>query len=370
MADQELRARRELSWLCERGLDWQALVDESSRAISRVVPHERFCFHTLDPATLLITGGAARNLDRPDGYRLVVRNEYEQEDVNKWASLARSTRAVGSLTGATAGRRERSLRYTELLRPMQLAWELRAALVSNSLCWAAAGIYRSEGERDFSEREESFLASVSSVLGEGFRRALLVEAVAARSDAPDAPGLILLEGDEVLEIAPSAERWLEELRSDEPGAEEWLPVEVYAVAAGARSGGEVPATARVRTRGGLWLTLHGVRLAEGNRTAVIIQRARAPEVAPLILDSYGLTGRERAVCELTLKGLSTSQMAETLHISACTVQDHLKAIFEKLGVRSRRALVARVFYEHHLPRIQAGENPGADGSFASLSATG
>lgn len=367
VADRELIARRELSWLCERGLDWQTLVDQASEVIRRVVPHERFCFHTLDPATMLITGGAARNLDNADGYRLMVRNEYEQEDVNKWASLARSEHRVGSLSVATDGRREQSPRFVELLRPMQLAWELRAALVSDSLCWAVAGIYRSDGERDFSEQEQDFLAGVSSTLGTGFRRALLVESLAPQEELPDDPGLVLLDnGDQVVEVAPAAEPWLDELRGGGQDSDELLPVEVYAAAAAARSGADAPAASRVRTRSGRWLSVHGVRLSDSGRTAVIIQPARAPEVAPLILDSYGLTGRERAICELALKGLSTNQIAASLHISPYTVQDHLKAIFEKVGVRSRRELVARVFFQHHLPRIQAGESPGPDGSFRSL----
>jgi DNA-binding CsgD family transcriptional regulator len=44
-------------------------------------------------------------------------------------------------------------------------------------------------------------------------------------------------------------------------------------------------------------------------------------------------------------------MAERLCISPLTVQDHVKAIFDKVGVRSRRELVAHIFGEHYGSRM-------------------
>jgi DNA-binding CsgD family transcriptional regulator len=47
-------------------------------------------------------------------------------------------------------------------------------------------------------------------------------------------------------------------------------------------------------------------------------------------------------------------MADTFHIASHTVQDHLKAIFEKVGVRSRRELVGQLFAQQYQPRIVSG----------------
>ena len=52
--------------------------------------------------------------------------------------------------------------------------------------------------------------------------------------------------------------------------------------------------------------------------------------------------------ELVGAGLPTAAIAAQLYLSTYTVQDHLKAIFEKLDVSSRGELVARLFVDHSL----------------------
>ena len=61
----------------------------------------------------------------------------------------------------------------------------------------------------------------------------------------------------------------------------------------------------------------------------------------MLLSAHGLTAREADVARLVLRGLSTTAIADNLHISGNTVQDHLKAVFDKTGVRSRRDLIGQ-----------------------------
>src|SRR5207248_3509678 len=137
-----------------------------------------------------------------------------------------------------------------------------------------------------------------------------------------------------------------------------LPPAVLAVAGQALRSAEHPAVpgevafARVLARDGRWMLLHGATLLAGGtrRVAVIIEPAHPGRIAPLLMAAYGLTERERDVTRLVLQGTATAEIAARLAVSAQTVQQHLKSIFEKAGVRSRRELVGKVFFAHYEPR--------------------
>jgi DNA-binding NarL/FixJ family response regulator len=64
--------------------------------------------------------------------------------------------------------------------------------------------------------------------------------------------------------------------------------------------------------------------------------------AGLIASANSLTPRERQIASLVSKGLSNKEIALGLRIGPATVKNHVHNILDKLGVRRRAAIAARV----------------------------
>lgn len=60
-------------------------------------------------------------------------------------------------------------------------------------------------------------------------------------------------------------------------------------------------------------------------------------------DAVTLTGREQSVLKLLSEGRNTEDLAETLHISPCTVRNHIHSILQKLAVHSRVEAVSYAY---------------------------
>ncbi len=336
---------------CYAGLDAAGLREEALRRLRRMLSVDAAFFATVDPMTLLFTSAAA---DEPlgDAQALFLENEFGRGDVNKFAALAESADPVASLDRATRGQRPASARYREIMGRD----ELRAALVTKNGCWGVLCLHREDASHGFDAREIDLIRRISPHVAEGLRRAVTIGPVAAIGAEAVVPGMIVLDANlAVVSMSQEAERWLAEIgEAGWPSASE-LPIPVYSAAAGLvrLEGGpataQPPATVRLRSRAGVWLSLHASRLCgpPAPQIGVVIEPTPAAQISPLLLNAHGLTTAQSRVVALVIRGYSTRQVVRELHISANTVQEHLTAAFDKFGVRSRRELVAAVLTGHH-----------------------
>ncbi|MBW3591921.1 MAG: LuxR C-terminal-related transcriptional regulator, partial [Actinobacteria bacterium] len=275
------------------------------------------------------------------------------------------------LFDATGGDPSRSWAWREVIRPMGGDQELLVALRDRSnAAWGILGLYREPDRPPFSPEEIRFLRKVAPHLGAGAQRALLI-GEAADPEGPEAPGLVILDGDWGIEsLTPGTQRWLDELPDGDRWTKNPLPPAVLAVAGRALGSSTNDGAAaemafsRVLSNSGRWLVLHGAAMVGSGtkRVAVIIEPAHPAKIYPLLMAAYQLTEREQEVTRLVLHGNSTAQIAEALTVSPHTVQQHLKTIFDKTGVRSRRDLVGKVFFAHYEPRLRDNEQRVMAGS--------
>ena len=362
------RAPERVRDLAGRGLDVVTFWREVSEVITPLIPHYTApCWFTLDPASLLITSHF--NEDMPYFAPEALAMEYYEDDVHHLAGVARSPTGTSTLHEAAGGDPSSSPRWQA---NMELGGdqELIAALrTPNGQVWGALSLYREVGQPMFDAKEIELLRNIAPEVAEGTRRGLLI-GEAREPERPDAPGLLVLSAStwEVESATPGVERWLADLPDAEWSAGR-LPAAVLSVAGqalrtaeGRTRAGEV-AVARVLSRSGTWVVLHGATLVSDGtkRVAVIVEPAHPARITPLLMDAYGLTEREQDVTRLVLQGESTAAIAAALTVSAHTVQQHLKSIFEKTGVRSRRDLVGKVFFSFYEPRLRDNESRAADG---------
>lgn len=357
------RARERIIHLTHQATDLVTLWQSVAEVLPRVVPHYMSpCWFTMDPLSLLVTSHYQSEISELPAEWLA--HEYYEDDYHKLVDVARSRRGISTLHEVTGDKPQLSAAWRQYLKPYGAEQELLVALRTHTgEAWGVLGLYREPGHPRFNTEELQFLRSLAPHLAEGARRSLLI-GEATEPEGPQAPGVIILrEGLEVESMTPGMARWLDELPGGDWTGRGILPAAVLAIAGRALRNAAFPhqvedtALARVRTHSGQWVILHSAALLADRtrRLAVIVEPAHPAQIANLLMSAYGLTEREQEITRMVLQGNSTAEIAQELILSPHTVQQHLKGIFEKTNVHSRRELIGKVFFTHYEPRVRDNE---------------
>ncbi len=336
----------QLERLATSGLDVATFQAEALRRLRTLLTIDAAFVATVDPETLLFTSASA---EEPliEVASLFLENEFGHDDVNKFASLANAADPASSLDVATHGDRRESRRFRDVMAPLGLGDELRVALLSRGRCWGVLCLHRAAATAGFDAEEIALVRSLAPVLAEGLRRGIAV-ASAARGElaSPEGAGVVVLGPDlSIVSINALAERWLHDIVGEWPSN---FDVPVPIVAAAARviapdvAGSVDSAVARLPSKRGGWISVQASRLQgrDHEEVVVLLQPATTQEVSSMVLAAYGLTAAQHRVASLVLQGRSTAEIVATLQISTNTLQEHLRAVFDRFGVGSRRELVA------------------------------
>jgi DNA-binding CsgD family transcriptional regulator len=367
------RARSDLDVMSRAGLPLYDFLEEAALALQRAVPFVAGCFASLDPATSMVSGvakfGALRGRNEQDVAWAQI--EYGVSEPTALATMVESGDVAVGLHHALSGQIERSVRMADLMVPVfDFHDEARVVFSDRAGAWGAFAVFRGSDDAPFDATELAFFAETAAAFTRGIRTGLLVQLSRTEISRVQGPAVIIVDGhDQIVQATPSATEQLSRL-GRLPGTGDPLTF-VYSLVNGARRLGRGETARmprlRVRTQDGVWLVMHASPLTgsddRSGDVVVSIEEARPQEIVELVAAAFGLTARERDVTEMVLRGADTKQIAASMHVSPYTVQDHLKSVFEKAGVASRRELVSRVYFDQYAPRL--GQPVGADGWFAS-----
>jgi DNA-binding CsgD family transcriptional regulator len=326
-----------------------------------MVPFEAYCATANDPLSGLLTHVVHDGVMGEKEQRTYLEDIFFEQDMDEQRRMVRNRFPVALLSEVTDGKLERALRYREITSPLGLGYELLGVCSLGREQWGGINLIRERGDPDFDAREVALLHRIVPHLGIGLKAAVLCKQASAEPQGESSPGVLVLNDQgRVVQHTEAAERWLRDLADLVVGWQEGdgLPAPVWMVVGALRQAlkpqtdrdlGGVPSV-RVQTRSGRWLTFHGARTeprdGRGGETMVIVEPSRPQELAWLRVSAYGLSERERAVADLVVQGLSTKEISQALYISKHTVQEHLSNAFDKVGVRGRRALVKRLFFDN------------------------
>ena len=348
----EREAYRGVRRACDAGLDSMTLRAEVRRHIARLIPSEASYFNSLDPHTGLVADLVSEGVPA-EVERRFLEFVYPLADADRTIDLARSGRVVTT---------ESSGEMASLMRDAGFGRELRAAFAVGDEprgMWVAL---REPSSRAFGEHDVAFLRRIAPHVARALRRAALVDAAQVarlQGDDPErderAPGVVVIDDRwRITQWSSAAEGQLADLADASTATFAPTSAIVELVARQHASGGAGGVgLLTVPGRSGRWYTLRAA-LAEPDEfgrssTVVIITPAGPRETAPRLTRRYGLSRHEREAVSLALRGFAVTDIAGRLRISPLAVQSHLDRAAAKIGVRGRRALLAKLFLDSDVP---------------------
>ncbi len=332
--------------LCYRGLDSVTLRAAVAERLSRHLGTDEFAFLALDP-----TSGVPVHVIETwpvEACFAILEHAMLRSpaaDFGRSAQYPRRAHVIEQLIGVERLADDPYL--TKVLRPFGVTHEVQVNFAAGGRAWGQLNFNRRTEREPFEGRDLALLEMLVPHITAALRTARARALLAAGTD-PEI-GTVLLDAAGRIEVANrAAERWL--FRPTGTGREgSWVAVQAVAsllrdsLADDGEAGVPVLTLAGVEPGGAYELRAEQVRGADGDpRTLILIEPRRAANRTDALQD-LGLTPREAEVAMAVLRGQSTAAIATELGLSPYTVQDHVRHVCEKLGVRSRRELAALLF---------------------------
>lgn len=342
------RALARIERLCAAAPDARGLRLDVVAELRRAVGFDAYAWLLTDPVTAVGTSPLADVPWLPE-LPQQIRLRYLTA-LNRWTALGDV--GVALLHEATDGTPQRSLVWRELLSRYGVGDVASAVFGDRFGCWGFLELWRLGERGPFDRAEAELLEALVAPLTSALRRVQVPTFAAGAGHGPRrlGPAVLLLSPElSVRSHTSEAAPYLELLvppapeRPPVPAAAYNVAAQLLAVEAGVDAN---PPWARVHVTDGFWVTVRASRIGDCGREdqrdiAVTLEPTPPRDRADVLARVCGLTTRERELLDHLVTGGDTRGIARRMFVSENTVQDHLKAVFDKTGCRTRRALITR-----------------------------
>ena len=346
------RSRERVVRICESGTVALSLRLRLVNEIGRAVGFDAYAWLLTDPETSV---GSAPLADVPVLPQLprqlprLIRLKY-LTTVNRWTTL--DDTHVALLQDVTRGDLSRSRLWRELLGELGVIDVASLVFKDRFGCWGFLDLWRSSDSAPFSRTDAGFLVGIVDPITRSLRKSQANTFVTHRArDAGRLGPLVLVVSPDldVLEQTSETQAYLQLLVPPEEGNPP-IPASAYNVAAQLLAVeadiDKNPPLAKVHLSDGLWVTLRAARIGKVDSSgepniAVSIEETVPAERVGVFSRAFGFSVREGELLGHLATGVDTREIARRMFLSEHTVQDHLKSIFAKAGVRNRPTLLSR-----------------------------
>ncbi|MFJ8021339.1 helix-turn-helix transcriptional regulator [Streptomyces sp. NPDC096311] len=322
-----------------------------STEIGRWVPHDGYHLIGLDPVSGTISFHVARHGYGTSARRVLNKEYWRTGSALPFPALFGGPTPVAVL-GTAGDVPPCDVRLHEVMQAEGLGCEMRIALTVGGLACGGMVLLRERGGKPFSDTEITRAERLAAPLAVALRR-FVADRPLRLLPYEGPPGVVVVGRDDTVKAAsPGVQDWLYECLPAPGGRptgpqgppkldHEALRSSVCNITATARRAPDGTAVTRMFTARG-WALLHAQPLCspETGDMVVTIQTATAEALLPTVAAWYGITSREREVVRHALEGLAAKNIARRLELSQHTVNDHLGAVYRKLGVSGREELLA------------------------------
>jgi len=326
------RVRAAVLQHCRSGLGARPLRIAVIEELRRAIDFEGYVWVLTDPVTCV---GVDPLADVPGVSDLAktIRLKYATS-LNRWTTLT-GVAGLGDLAATSS-------LWREVQQPLGVVDVASAVFRDVHGCWGFLDLWLRE---PLLPDQRGLLTSVLEEVTTALRAAqaeTLRRLPSGRLEHPG-PATLLLDAD--LRIQGSTPGMEDRLRRLLPTPDGLAPVPAAALNVAAqllaveeRVDGHDP-EARTHLGDGRWVAVRAARLRPSDTISVSVEPTTPAERLDLCVRAFGLTAREADIVRSVARGLDTASIARELHLASYTIQDHLKSVFTKTGVGSRRDLV-------------------------------